>query len=276
MMRAYDRLEVMGRLHRTMETGQPVIGCGASIGLVAKCAEASGADLIIVYSTGKSRIMGMPTRIMGNANDLTLQMMAEIRDVVEHTPMIGGTDASDLLNFDHNRLLNRYIEAGFSGVINCPSLGAYGPEYRKKRDSVGHGFNRELALTSLAHEKGLFTMAYCYNAPDAVDMVRAGVDCVVAHAGATRGGMVGYPGKDYDKACDLINEVLEAARKESRDVICLAHGGPFAVPEDTKVLYDRTTTSGYVGASSIERIPIEMAVTKVVKEFRTVPFHNKR
>lgn len=271
MGRTFTREEVIGRLKDTARSGRPIVGSGASVGIVAKCAELGGTDFIIVYSTGKSRIMGLPTRILGDSNRLTLEMHEEIWQVVDHTPIITGIDANDPCHMDHRRLLKKFLNAGVSGMIHCPQVSLYGPAYRHKRDSVGHGFSREMELTSLCRENGLFTMVYCFTPEDAIDMARAGTDCVVAHAGATRGGLVGYKGRDYDTACDLINGVLEAAKGVNPDIICLAHGGPFAEPEDTKVMYERTVADGFIGASSMERIPLENAIIGAVKEFKAVP-----
>ncbi len=271
MGRTFTREEVIDRLNATVRRGHPIIGSGASVGIVAKCAEIGGTDLIVIYSTGRTRIMGLPTRVLYDSNRLTLEMHEEIWQVVNDTPLIAGIDANDPYNMDHERLLRRFMDAGVSGIIHCPQVSVFGEQYRKSNDSAGFGFDREMALTALAHKKGLFNMVYCFTPQDAADMASAGADCIVAHAGGTRGGLVGYVGKDYDDACALVNSVIDAARSVNPDIICLAHGGPFAEPEDTKVIYERTGAVGFVGASSMERIPIERAVIDAVKQFREIP-----
>ncbi len=275
MGRTFTCREVIDRLNATVKRGYPIIGTAASVGIVAKCAEIAGTDLIIIHSTGRTRIMGLATHIVGDSNRLTLAMHQEISQVVNNTPVIAGLDANDVYNTDHEKLLKVFMDAGISGMIHCPQVSLYGAQYRWKSDSVGFGFGREMELTALAHKKGLFNMAYCFTTQDAVDMVRAGADCIVAHVGGTRGGLAGYASKDYDEACALVNSIIDAAKGVNPDTICLAHGGPFAEPEDTKVIYERTKAVGFVGASSIERIPIERAVAATVKEFKDIPLRKQ-
>lgn len=271
MGKIFSRQEIIDRLNATVKQGRPIIASGASAGIVAKCAELAEADLIVVYSTGLSRILGLPTRSLQSASHITLNMLDEIGQVVSNTPIIGGFDANDPFYMDHEKLLKKFMDAGISGTIHCPNIWMQSEGYRNLRDSVGLGFAREMALTALARKKGLFNMAYCFTPKDTIDMVRAGADCVVAHAGATRGGLCGFVGKGFDEAVAQVNRVIDAAKSVNPDIICLAHGGPFANPEDTRVIYERTSAVGFVGASSVERIPIEEGVTAAVREFKKVP-----
>lgn len=270
MGKTLKRHEVLARLQKTIESDAPILGAGCSAGIVAKCAELAGADLILVYSSGKSRLMGLPTTVLGDSNSQTLAMVDEILNVTKDVPIIGGVEAIDPTHLDLSRLVHRFVDAGFSGVINYPTLGFY-PTKRRFRDQVGLGFAREAELMSIARSEELFSMAYVFNPADAQTMAEAGADCVCAHVGATVGGLAGYE-SDYTimDACREVEEIVAAARRINPSVVCLAHGGPFSVPEDTQRLYVETSVVGYVGASSIERIPIERAITNTVRGFKSV------
>jgi predicted TIM-barrel enzyme len=266
----FDRDEVLRRLARCVEDREAIVGAGSSCGLVAKSAEAGGADLIIVYSTGISRLRGLPTTIFGSPNDMTLEMSEEILNVVEDTPVICGVEAADPNYVRLPRLLDKVEAAGYSGVINFPTVTLFEPgsQQRRQRESLDIGFARELELVSLAREWNLFTMAYVFQEEEAASMVDAGVDCIVAHVGATRGGMEGYGSAPLDLALQRVTDLFEAARSRREDVLVLAHGGPFDVPENVAELYRATVAQGFVGASSIERIPIETAVAGAVRSFK--------
>jgi predicted TIM-barrel enzyme len=270
MARAFSRKEIIDRLNETTKKGYPIIASGASAGIVAKCAELGGTDLIIVYSTGKSRIMGLPTSRLGDSNAITIEMCHEITNVVKDTPIIGGIEATDPTRMDLDKLLTQFLEAGYSGIINFPTVGMF-DSYRTRRESVGLGFAREVELVALCKRRDVFTMTYCFNPKDAIEMAKAGVDCMVAHVGATRGGLTGFAALEDLEACRVADEIIQATKDINPDIICLAHGGPFGIPEDTKTLYENTQAVGFVGASSMERIPIENAVIGVVKEFKAIP-----
>ena len=266
----YERTEVLYRLRETIATGTPIVAAGSSCGLVAKSAEAGGADLIVVYSTGISRLRGLPTTIFGNPNQMTLAMADEILNVVASTPVICGVEAGDPHYVRLPRLLDNVQAAGYSGIINFPTVTLFEPgsRQRKQRDGLGFGFERELAAVSLARERGLFTMAYVFTPEEATAMVDAGVDCIVTHVGGTGGGVDGFQVAPIDDAIARVNRMLEASWSRRDDVVGLAHGGPFDVPENVARLYRDTPAQGFVGASSIERIPIEQAVSGVVRSFK--------
>ncbi len=271
MPKQTERGEILQGLRSSIKSGKPVLAAGCSCGLVAKAAELGGADLIIVYSTGKSRLMGLPTSRIGDSNAVTLDMCHELLNVVQDTPIIGGIEATDPTRMDLEKLLGRFLQAGYSGVINFPTIGIF-DRYRKIREQVGFGFDRELELIKLARRQDVFTMAYVFSPEDAEKMAEAGVDCIVGHVGPTTGGLVGFTYEDSKEAAiSVLAEILQAAKSINPDIIPLAHGGPFATPEDTRYLYENTESVGFVGASSIERIPLEKAVTETVKEFKSVP-----
>ncbi|MEM2902783.1 MAG: phosphoenolpyruvate hydrolase family protein [Candidatus Bathyarchaeia archaeon] len=276
MGRRFSRKEVLERLWKTVKLGKPILGAGCSVGLVAKCAEIGGADLIIAYSTGLSRIKGLPTTLFGpmDSNAVTLSMFEELDNVVKETPIIGGVDASDPTCLDLKKLIMKFLDVGFSGIINFPTMGLFGDRepasrYRISRDSQGLGWIREVELMRRAREMGVFTMAYVFNPEDAEDMAKVPVDVLVAHVGGTSGGLAGFKAKPLQEAAEAVQKIVEAAKAINPRLICLAHGGPFADPEDTKYLYLHTDVVGFVGASSIERIPIEKAVTDVVRRFKS-------
>jgi predicted TIM-barrel enzyme len=265
-----SRTTILERLRKVISGGKPVIGAGCSAGIIAKCSEIGGADLIIVYSTGKARLMGLPTSRIGHSNPMTLGMADELLNVVKNTPIIGGIEATDPSTMDLRKVLKRFVDAGFSGVINFPTILMFGG-YRDWREQVGLGFSREVELIRIARQEDVFSMAYVFTPEEVNRMVDAGVDCIACHVGPTVGGLTGFQYKDpIEQALANVQSMIEAGRKRRSDLICLAHGGPFAEPKDTTRLYQETDSQGFVGASSIERIPIERAVTNVVKEYKSL------
>lgn len=267
----FTREEVLGRLRATIAEGRPVVGAGSSTGIVAKSAEAGGADLVIVYSTGLSRVRGLPTTVEhGSSNRVTLEMADEILNVIADTPVIGGVEAIDPKFVRIAGLLDRFQAAGYSGIINFPTITDYEPGTRRRmqRESVGFGFRRETRMVELARERELFSMSYVFDLDETRQMVDAGVDVLVAHVGATSGGLDGFSTHDIERATDLVNEMIAEAWSRNPDVICLAHGGPFDTAENVNPLYERSRVQGFVGASSVERIPIEVAVADAVRSFK--------
>ena len=272
-----NREEILNRLNKTLSNGDAIIGAGCSAGIVAKCAELGGADLIVCYSTGKSRIMGLRTEVIGHSNPRTLEMYDEISNVVSDTPIIAGIEANDQTTYDLNRVIDRFLNQGFDGFINFPTVGNHERvsdfflrEYQNIAESLGQpwGFAREVELIRRLRERNIFTMSYVFNPEQAAQMARAGVDVVCAHVGGTAGGLIGFPADPLQESLENTQRIMEGAWGVDADVICLAHGGPFAEPEDTAALYAGTDAQGFVGASSIERIPIEKAVMGAVKAFK--------
>jgi predicted TIM-barrel enzyme len=260
----------LARLQATLAAGKPIIGAWSSVGIVAKCAEKGGADLIIVYSTGRARIMGLPTTVLGQSNPETLAMYEEIENVVDRTPIVGGAQAGDPTYRRLPKLIDAFRNTGFDGIINFPSVGNK-PDYARLREHIGQGLRHEVEMIRLARESDYFTMGYSYTPQQGQLLSAAGVDVIVPHAGWTTGGLVGSTdgARSLKEAADHVQSVIEIARKENPDVICLAHGGSFSSPDDTEYLYANTDAQGFVGASSIERIPIEQAVMSTVAAFKS-------
>ena len=272
-----NRAEILSRLRGTLANGDVIIGAGCSAGIVAKCAELAGADLIVCYSTGRSRIMGLRTEVIGHSNPRTLDMYDEISNVVNDTPIIAGIEANDQTTYDLEIVIDRFVDQGFDGFINFPTVGNHERisdfflrEYENIASSINQpwGFAREVELIRLLRLRDIFTMCYVFSAEQAGRMAQAGVDVVCAHVGGTAGGLIGFPADPMEESLDNAQRIMEGAWEVDPNVICLAHGGPFAEPEDTRVLYERTDAQGFVGASSIERIPIEKAVMSAVKTFK--------
>jgi len=273
--RKFDRDEILQRLSKIVAEGKPILGAGCSAGIIAKCCELGGADLLIVYSTGLSRLRGLPTTMYGSmdSNTVTLGMFEELDNVVKDAPIIGGIDASDPTCLDLRKLLKRFIGVGFSGIINYPTMGEYGDReatvrYRRERESQGLGWSREVEMMQIAREMNIFTMAYVYNPDDSSEMAKIPVDLIVAHVGGTGGGLAGYKAASLEEASRLAQRIIEAAKKVAPNILCLAHGGPFTGPQDTEYLYQHTDALGFVGASSIERVPVEQGVLSAVKGFK--------
>ena len=265
-----SRSEILGALRARIATGKAVLAAGCSAGIVARSAEEAGTDLIVVYSTGLSRLQGLPTWRFGDSNRRTLAMAAEILNVVHSTPVIGGIEANDPTRRDLDGLLDAFEGAGFSGVINFPTLTNM-PDQRRRAEMVGYGFSREVDVVGRARARDMFTMAYVASAGDAAAMAAAGTDVVVTHSGPTAGGTLGY---EDERTAETVSKqaqlLIDAAVAESRDVIPLLHGGRLATPDDVREALALTTAVGFVGASSIERIPIERAVRETVASFRAL------
>lgn len=269
----FTRAAILARLRRMIADKRPIIGAGSSVGIVAKFAEAGGADLIICYSTGRSRIMGLPTTQLGQSNPSTLAMYQEIANVVDHTPIVGGAHAGDPTYRRLPRLIGDFRTTGFDGIINFPSVGLQ-PEYGATREHVGQGLQQEFAMIRLARDNDYFTMGYAYHLEQARGLANAGVDVQVAHAGWTSGGAQGSDpsnARSREQAAEHTQAIIEVTWKENPECICLAHGGAIAEPEDTAFLYEQTDAQGFVGASSIERIPIERGIYDVVSAFKSTP-----
>lgn len=272
MGKRFARAEVLRKLNENISSGKPIVAAGSSAGIIAKCAELGGADLIMVYSSGRERLKGLQTSIIEHSNSETLKMFDEIQNVVKDTPIIGGIDATDpSMGTDLVEVVKQFVDTGFSGIINFPTYGFFNDEdWRKEREAEGKGFSREIEIIRIARTMNVFTMAYVFFPEDARAMAKAGVDCMVPHAGGTSGGLVGFGALPLEDAATLVQTIIQATKEEDPTIICLAHGGPFSAPEDTIYLYEHTDALGFVGASSIERIPIEKAVTEVVQQFKGI------
>ena len=271
-MKNVSRQKILKSLAAESAAGRPILAAGTSCGLIAKCAAIGGADLLIVYSTGRSRLMGLPTSRIGDSNATTIDMAAEIRNVVSDIPVIGGIEAWDPTRMDLDQLLDDFAAAGFSGVINYPTISTMGETWRKRRGRVGLGWSRELELIERAAARDMFSMAYVATVQDAIDMAEKGADCLVPHVGATAGGLVGHETETKIEAeIHQITAMIDAVTSAGLKPIFLCHGGKISSPQDTRRVYEETQCVGFVGASSIERIPIEHAVKTIAEDFKSVP-----
>jgi predicted TIM-barrel enzyme len=267
--RPFTRAQILAQLHEQLKKGSPIIGAGSSSGLIAKSAAAGGADIIIVYNTGRSRLMGLATtHLLNHAVPTTLGMYQEIANVVLDRPIVGGAESPDptYLN-DIGRLVDDYRRTGFDGLINFPT----DSKNQLWRSSIGLSYRRDFEMVAAARERDFFTCCYGYTPAMAQGLAAAGADVIVAHAGWSVGGLEGSKDSamSLDAGVEHVNKLIDIARKENPDVIMLAHGGPLASPEDLQYLYKHSDAQGFLGASSAERIPVERAVIETVKAFKS-------
>jgi predicted TIM-barrel enzyme len=215
--------------------------------------------------------MGLPTtHTMNHANPSTLAMYNEIANVVTHTPIIGGGEAQDPTYRDLNRLVKDFRDTGFDGMINFPTTG---PSASRNRDrsSIGLGLDRDFEMIKIARDQDYFTICYGYTEEQTIGLAAVGADVIVGHAGWTTGGLAGAGASamSLDAACEHVQKMVELARRENPEVIVLAHGGPISSPDDTRYLYEHTDAQGFLGASSMERIPVEAALIAAVRAFKS-------
>jgi predicted TIM-barrel enzyme len=273
-MRQFARHEIHARLRATMDRGEPLIIGGAGIGLVAKAAERGGIDLLMVYNTGPFRMAGHGSLAgylaYGDSNAMTMELGREILNVVDDTPVIGGIGAADPFR-DVGQMIEAMLAAGFSGITNVPTAGLYDGAFRRHIDATGLGYPEEVKLIAACHERGVFTLAYAFSPAEARAMAEAGADVIGVHVGLTSGGWIGAEQTlDLDGACAATQVMLEAARAARSDVLIVAHGGPFEDPATVARVFATTDVVGYLGASSIERLPVERAVSGVVRDFKAL------
>ena len=254
---------------------EPIIGGGAGTGLSAKCEEAGGIDLIVIYNSGRYRMAGRGSLAgllaYGNANDIVLDMAKEVLPVVKHTPVLAGVNGTDpFLLLDD--FLTRLKQLGFAGVQNFPTVGLIDGVFRQNLEETGMGYALEVDMIRVAHEAGLLTTPYVFSAADAEAMTRAGADILVPHMGLTTGGSIGAEtAKTLDDCVKLIDEWASAARKIRPDIIILCHGGPISSPDDVAyVLRHCQHCHGFYGASSMERLPTEQALVERTRQFKAL------
>ncbi len=263
---------ILQALNAKVSKGLPIIGGGAGTGLSAKCEEAGGIDLIVIYNSGRYRMAGRGSLAgllaYGNANDIVCDMAKEVLPVVKHTPVLAGVNGTDpFMITDH--LLQRLIDLGFSGVQNFPTVGLIDGLFRANLEETGMGYGLEIDLIEKANKLDLLTTPYVFNAEQAADMARAGADIVVCHMGLTTGGNIGASTALKLSDCvKPIREWCDAALRVKPNVLLLCHGGPIATPEDaTWILNQCPELHGFYGASSMERLPTEIALTQTTREF---------
>jgi predicted TIM-barrel enzyme len=262
-------------LRRSLKSGQVIIGAGAGTGLSAKCAEAGGADLIIIYNSGRYRMAGRGSLAgllpYGDANAIVMEMAGEVLPVVDHTPVLAGVCGTDPFRLMRN-FLRDVEEAGFAGVQNFPTVGLFDGTFRANLEETGMGYRLEVDMIRLASERGLLTAPYVFDVESAEAMARAGADVLVPHMGLTTKGSIGaYTARTLDECVGLIQSMRDAAVAINRDVIVLCHGGPIAEPEDAAYVLGRTRgVVGFFGASSMERLPTEIAITETMRRFKSI------
>jgi predicted TIM-barrel enzyme len=269
------RQDLLARLHTKIAAGRPIIGGGAGTGLSAKCEEAGGIDLIVIYNSGRYRMAGRGSlaglMAYGNANEIVCEMAHEVLPVVRRTPVLAGVNGTDPFMLA-DEFLRRLITLGFSGVQNFPTVGLIDGSFRANLEETGMGYGLEVDMIARAHALDLLTTPYVFNADEARAMARAGADVVVCHMGLTTGGSIGA--ETALKLADCvapINDWAAAAKAVKPDVIVLCHGGPIATPDDAQyILKHCPGIHGFYGASSMERLPAEIALTETTKRFTQI------
>lgn len=274
----YTRKEVIDRLRAQVEQGRPIVGAGAGTGISAKFAEAGGADVIIIYNSGRYRMAGHGSLAgvlaYGDANAIVKEMgEREVLPVVKEAPVIAGVMGTDpLRRMDH--LLGELDALGFSGINNFPTVGLIDGRFRMELERTGMGFGKEVDMIRAANTHGFFTCVYAFNAEESTAMAKAGADAIIAHVGLTVGGSIGLKDSDaisLEKAPGVVQEIGDAAKRVKSDRLLLCHGGPIATPEDAAYVLARCDAVGFVGASSMERLPVETAITATTKAFKSIP-----
>jgi predicted TIM-barrel enzyme len=269
------RLEILERLRRTLAEGGVIMGAGAGTGLSAKGAEAGGADLIIIYNSGRYRMAGRGSLAgmlpYGDANAIVVEMAGEVLPVVRDTPVLAGVCGTDPF-----RLMPVFLDElrriGFAGVQNFPTVGLIDGQFRQNLEETGMGYGLEVDMIRLAHEGDLLTAPYVFDPDQAAAMAAAGADVVVAHLGLTTKGAIGArTALSLDAAVERVQAIRDAAAGVRHDVIVLCHGGPVAEPADVEHVLARTTgVAGFFGASSMERLPVEVAITDNMRRFKRI------
>ena len=271
------RQQALDRLREQTDAGNPIVGGGAGTGISAKFEEQGGIDLIVIYNSGRYRMAGrgslaglMP---YGDANGIVVEMAGEVLTVVQNTPVLAGVCASDPFR-KLDRFLNQLKDLGFTGVQNFPTVGLIDGTFRANLEETGMGYDKEIELIRLARQMDLLTTPYAFNTEEAQRMVDAGADVIVAHMGLTTKGSIGaQTALNLVEAVDRVQAISDAARSVRRDVIVLCHGGPIAMPADAYFVLGRTNNvHGFYGASSLERLPVELAIKEQVQRFKAVRF----
>jgi predicted TIM-barrel enzyme len=267
----HNRAAILDRLREKVARGQPIIGGGAGTGISAKCEEAGGIDLIVIYNSGRYRMAGRGSLAgllpYGNANQIVKEMAHEVLTAVDHTPVLAGvcgTDPFMLREF----FLKELKELGFAGIQNFPTVGLIDGTFRANLEETGMSYQLEVDTIAMAHDMDLLTTPYAFNPDEAVAMARAGADIVVAHMGLTTSGSIGAKTALTLEGCvPAVRAIADACRAVRHDCLVLCHGGPIASPEDAQYILDRCPVDGFYGASSMERLPAERAITEQVQDF---------
>jgi predicted TIM-barrel enzyme len=274
-MPRFERKDLLKKFHAMKARGEPIVGGGAGTGLSAKCEEEGGIDLIVIYNSGRYRMAGRGSLAgllaYGNANDIVVDMAKEVLPVVKHTPVLAGVNGTD--PFCHfNYFLDRLKALGFSGIQNFPTVGIIDGTFRQGLEETGMGYEEEVKLVRLARVKDMLTTPYVFSERETVAMTEVGADIVVCHMGLTTGGNIGAEtALSLDDCVDRVNAWSRIALKINPDILVLCHGGPIALPKDAAYVLSRCPDChGFYGASSMERLPVETALTQRTREFKSV------
>ena len=273
-----SRKSVLAAFRELIDNGKPIVGAGAGTGLSAKFIEQGGADLIIIYNSGRFRMAGrgslaglMP---YGDANAIVVDMASEVLPIVQKTPVLAGVCGTDPF-----RLMPKFLQQlkgmGFAGIQNFPTVGLIDGTFRANLEETGMGYDKEVEMIAEARKLDLITTPYVFNMDDAERMTKAGADVLVAHMGLTTSGSIGaQTGKSLDDCVTLIQDIRDAANHINPRIIVLCHGGPIAEPKDASYVLSRTKgVHGFFGASSMERLPVELAITNTTKAFKDLKFN---
>ena len=269
------RQEILSRLRAQVAAGVPIIGCGAGTGISAKFAEAGGADLLIIYNSGRYRMAGRGSLsglfAYGDANSIVMEMAGEVLPIVQHTPVLAGVNGTDPFKIMPH-FLRQVKDIGFSGVQNFPTAGLFDGVMRANMEATGLGYDKEVEMIRLAHEMDMFTSPYVFNVDEARWMVEAGADLIVCHVGLTTAGSIGASvALTLDEAINNVMTMAEVIWSFKADALVICHGGPFDEPENVAVaLKKMPKIAGFYGASSAERLPTERAIRSQVEAFKAI------
>jgi predicted TIM-barrel enzyme len=274
-MPRFERSTLLEKFRGMVARGEPIVGGGAGTGLSAKCQEAGGIDLIVIYNSGRYRMAGRGSLAgllaYGDANQIVMEMAAEVLPVVKHTPVLAGVNGTDPF-----RLMNVFVDQlkamGFAGVQNFPTVGIIDGTFRANLEETGMSYGLEVDMIAAAHAKDMLTTPYVFSTDEAAAMAKAGADIIVCHLGLTTGGSIGAGTALKLADCPALVEAwAEAALKVRRDAIVLVHGGPVSSPEDAAFIMRQTKNChGFYGASSMERLPTEVALTEQTRKFKLI------
>ena len=271
-MSLFQRQAILDQLRAKVARGQPIIGGGAGTGISAKMSEAGGIDLLVIYNSGRFRMAGrgslsgmMP---YGDANAIVMDMAREVLPVARKTPVLAGVCATDPFRI-MSIFLREVAAAGFSGVQNFPTVGLIDGQFRQNLEETGMSYGLEVDMIRAAHEMGMLTTPYCFNSEEAEAMARAGADILIPHLGLTTKGSIGAAtAVSLDESARRVQAMHDAAKRSQPDILVLCHGGPIAEPEDAQYILDHTEgIVGFYGASSMERLPVEPAISERVRQF---------
>jgi predicted TIM-barrel enzyme len=271
----FDRTKLLRTFRDKIDRGEPIIGGGAGTGLSAKCEEAGGIDLIVIYNSGRYRMAGRGSlaglMAYGDANQIVVEMAAEVLPVVRHTPVLAGVNGTDPFRI-MDVFLDELKRIGFAGVQNFPTVGLIDGTFRANLEETGMSYALEVDMIALAREKDMLTTPYVFSSADATAMAKVGADIIVCHLGLTTGGSIGADTALKLEDCPAkVDEWSKAALAANPDAIVLVHGGPVATPEDARFILENTRNChGFYGASSMERLPTEIALTEQTKAFKAI------